>query len=347
MDRQDRDDTEEAPHGGHEPLFSIVIPTFRRPDAVQEAVKALLAQDYPRSRFELIVVDDEGEGCAVAALSDVSGAGVEITYETQRQAGAASARNRGARCAQGDVLLFVDDDIVVGQDHLRRHAQTLPLVGRTLVNGAWVFSPAVLATLERSPFGRFRIDLERRFQEEANRGAVHDGVIEMQMLGSWDLAVPRALFWEIGGFDEDFPVAGAEDQEFSLRARAAGCRLWLDTKIVCLHNDNRLDLMSYCMREERNAQTMPIIARKFPEQFSESAYVLENRPISRADPVRLVMKKVAKALLSRRFALTFLQGMVPILEAGPVPEPALRRLYSTLLGLHLYRGFRRSWGLRS
>ena len=48
------------------PTFSIVVPTFRRPEALRATLTRLLALDYPRDRYEVIVVDDAGE-------SDVAG----------------------------------------------------------------------------------------------------------------------------------------------------------------------------------------------------------------------------------------------------------------------------------
>ena len=324
--------------------FSIVVPTFRRPEALCDTVAALMALDYPRERYEVIVVDDEGEGRAATVLSARETRGVRLALESQSRRGAASARNRGARQAQGDVLLFVDDDIVVAPDHLRRHALTRARHGDALVNGAWEFAPGVAAALERTPFGRFRIELERSFEQEAAGTRLDDGCIEMAMLGSWDLAVGRELFWELGGFDEQFPVAGAEDQDLSLRARAAGCRLLLDTSIRCLHNDNRLDLASYCAREERSAQTMPFLARKHPLEFGSVAYVRENRPLARTDPAPLVLKKAIKSFLASAPVLGALHRLTSLAETRRVPDQFLRRLYLGLLGLHLFRGFRRSWG---
>jgi len=335
-----------SPHpadAGNRPFFSVVMPTFRRPDALREAVGAVLGQEYPGDRYELIVVDDEGEGAAAALISELDTGGLSVAVESQRRRGAATARNCGARRARGEVLLFLDDDIIVASDHLRRHANTLPADRRTLVNGAWEFTPATIETLRRTPFGRFRIELERHFQEEALGLHLRDGIVAMPMLGSWDLAVDRELFWELGGFDEQFPVAGAEDQDFSMRAREAGCVLWLDTKVVCLHNDDRLDLASYCAREERSAQTMPIIARKFPAEFLDTAYITENRPIRRNDPLPLIAKKAMKAILAKPAALYALHQGVRAAERYNVREPMLRGMYRILLGLHLYRGFRKTW----
>jgi GT2 family glycosyltransferase len=327
-----------------QPHFSIVIPTFRRPDALRECVASLLAVDYPSEAFELIVVDDEGEGRAAPALAGIDRGDVAVRLESQRQRGAAAARNRGATVARGEILLFVDDDIIVGPDHLQRHAAAQQLGGdRPLVNGAWRFTPAVQAVLEQTAFGRFRLALEEEFQSAAMGTEIADGIVNMPMLGSWNLSLGRQLFWTIGGFDEDYPVAGAEDQDFSLRARRAGCGLWLDTKIVCLHNDNRLDLEAYCAREERSAQTMPVIARKFPDEFGSSAYVVENRPVRVNDPPGLILKKLIKALLAADAVIRLLHLAVAFAERHGAPERALGRSYRALLGLHLYRGFRRAW----
>jgi GT2 family glycosyltransferase len=259
----------------------------------------------------------------------------------QHQRGAASARNRGARLAGGDLLLFLDDDILVEPDHLHRHLMSRDRHGDAIVNGAWEFAPHVLRALRGTPFGRFRIELERRFQ--ATEASLTDGCIEQASLGSWNLALRRELFWELGGFDEQFPVAGAEDQDFSLRARADGCLLLLDRGIRCLHNDNRLSLRSYCMREERSAQTMPFLARKYPDEFGEVPYVRENRPISRRDPPRLVVKKLLKSVLASGPALETLHRLTELLETAHVSERLLRRAYRPSLGLHLFRGFRRTW----
>ena len=157
----------------------------------------------------------------------------------------------------------------------------------------------------------------------------------MPLLGSGNLAVRRDRFWEIGGFDEDFPVAGAEDQDFSIRARAAGALLLLDTNIRCLQNDNRLTLRDYCAREERSAETMPYLVRKYPSELSQLAYVRENRPIRTGDPPPLVLKKLVKLALAQEAVLEPLHRFVGLVEAAHGPERLLRRLYKMLLGIDL------------
>lgn len=326
------------------PSVSIVVPTFRRPAALLAMLRRVSSLDYPKDRYEVIVVDDDGGGSSAQIAEDVKRQGVQITVGRQDHRGAASARNHGARVASGDLLLFVDDDILIEPDHLRRHRAARERHPQALISGAWRFAPNVAATLESTPFGRYRLELERSFRAEATGCALADGCREMAMLASTNLAVERERFWELGGFDERFPVAGAEDQDFSIRARAAGCVLLLDPTIRCLHNDNRLTLRAYCEREERSAKTMPLLVRKHPEQFGDSAYVRENTPPLRNDPKGLVFKKRLRWALSRQPVLQALHALTAGAERIRMPERMLQRLYRLLLGLHLFRGFRSTWG---
>lgn len=332
-----------------EQSFSIVVPTFRRRDALQATLESLLALEYPPDRYEVIVVDDDADSATQALVSRFAGRGVTLSLESQGNCGAAAARNRGARAAGGELLMFCDDDILVSRSHLKQHLAVRERHGDVIVNGAWEFTPDVFGRLRSTHFGRYRIELEKRFQDEAAGAPVAGDptCLQMSMLGSWDLVLTRERFWDIGGFDEDFPVAGAEDQDFSLRAREAGAQLLLATKIRCLHNDNRLTLEAYCAREERSAQTMPFMARKYPSQFGEAPYLRENRPISRSDPAGLMMKKAVKAVMASGPVLWALHRVVAVLEAVHAPQRLLGGVYDRLLGLHLFRGVRMAWGRAS
>jgi GT2 family glycosyltransferase len=330
---------------GTDPTFSIVVPTFRRPDALEETLAAILRLDYRTDRYQVVVVDDGADDATAGIVDRFRGHGVELMVEAQKHRGAARARNLGARLADGEMLLFCDDDMILEPSYLRGHLAVRERHGDAVVSGAWRFSPKVMEALGSSPFGRYRIHLERGFQEDGGGRPLdgEPGCLLMPLLGSGNLALRRDRFWEIGGFDEDFPVAGAEDQDFSIRARAAGALLVLDTNIHCLHNDNRLTLRDYCAREERSAETMPYLVRKYPSELGQVPYVRENRPIRAGDPPSLVLKKVVKTVLAGPALLEFVHRSVGLLEAAHGPERLLRRLYKMLLGIHLFRGFRRSW----
>jgi GT2 family glycosyltransferase len=329
-----------------DPTFSVVVPTFRRPTALKATLAGLLAMDYDHDRYEVIVIDDGGDEIATGrVIAGFRNNGAPVRFKSQDRLGAARARNRGARIADGELVLFCDDDMLVEPSHLRLHLSTHRGHPTALVSGAWEFAPAVEAELCKTAFGRYRIELERRYQEAAGGEPLDDEqeCFQMPLLGAGNLALSRELFWEIGGFDEDFPVAGAEDQDFSIRAIAAGATLILDKRIRCYQDDNRITLRSYCAREERSAQTVPVLARKYPVKFADSPYVLENRPVSLDDGPRLIAKKLLKRVLAADPSLAILHGLAAGLEKVRAPETLLRRYYAALLGIHLYRGFRQTW----
>jgi GT2 family glycosyltransferase len=331
--------------GVSEPSFSIVVPTFRRPEALRETLVALTSLDYEPDRYEVIVVDDGDDDETARVIESLDGHSVVVRLDRQRRLGAARARNRGAGRASGDFLLFCDDDMVLAPSDLRERERAFGRHGDVAVAARWEFSPAATQALMSTPFGRYRIDLERHFQREA-AGEPADGdpeCLRMELVAAASLSLGRERFAQLGGFDESFPFAGAEDQDFSLRARAAGMTLLLDTRICALHNDSNFTLSDYCARERRSAQTVAVLARKYPTELSHTPYVLENRPIQAEDPPRLKLKKLVKAGLGQERSLSVLRRLVGRGEQAHLSDRTLRRLYRRLLGLHLFRGFRQAW----
>ena len=86
------------------PEFSIVIPTFNRPRRLAECLRALTALQYATEDFEVIVVDD-GSTEDLRPVIEAVQARIPIQLIVKENAGPASARNRGAACARGEVLV--------------------------------------------------------------------------------------------------------------------------------------------------------------------------------------------------------------------------------------------------
>ena len=101
------------------PLISIIIPTFRRPTHLKVCLESFTRIDYPRNRFEVIVVDDGSPNPPKAVLADFSEQ-FDVSLLTTSHAGPAKARNRGAEIANGDILAFTDDDCEPAADWLMK-----------------------------------------------------------------------------------------------------------------------------------------------------------------------------------------------------------------------------------
>jgi len=89
------------------PRVSIIIPTFRRPERAVEATRSALAQACAAS-FEVVLVDNDPEGSALAPLRALDDPRVVVCHEPRP--GVANARNAGLRAARGELIAFLDDD---------------------------------------------------------------------------------------------------------------------------------------------------------------------------------------------------------------------------------------------
>jgi GT2 family glycosyltransferase len=323
------------------PTVSFVVPTYRRPDVLRPTLVALLAVDYPHDRYEVIVVDDgSADETADVVVELQKGAEAKLVYIQQENAGAATARNRGARSATGDLLIFVDDDMVVEPSHIGDHLATRATQGDALVNGHWEFPAGLVNVLAATPFGRFRLGLERWVKDGIAKTPLTDGCESPSAVTACNLGLRRALFLELGGFDETFPFAGYEDQELSYRAVRAGCPLVYDRRIQLVHNDQRSTLLQFGARQRRGACSAVYLAHRHPAEFGELRVVVENGPLKRSDPPRRLAKKLVKSGVSTATALRVVHAGVRLLERVAPDSRVLQRTYWSVCGLYIFRGVR-------
>lgn len=324
-----------------ETSVTIIIPTYRRPAALDSTLRALRGLYYPQDRLEVIIVDDDGE-----AGRDVHEV-VRRHYPSEDEArimlqthlGAASARNAGARRASGEVLIFLDDDIIVRPDHIRRHLETHARYGDCLVNGHWEFAPELKTALLGSSFGRFRLEVEERVKADVAMVALGDGCYEASTITACNMSASRNTFWRLGGFDEDFPMAGSEDYDIGRRALSAKTRLIFNANIHLLHSDERTTIEQYGDRQRQHGHTAVVLAAKYPERRA-MRIIYENSPIARGEQWQLASKKLCKLILSRSVILSAIIKMLSLAATLTHDSDRMSILYRKTMGLYLFLGVR-------
>jgi glycosyltransferase involved in cell wall biosynthesis len=201
------------------PVLSVVIPTHDAGAFLPRAVAALLKSDLPRSRWELIVVDDASSGGpptaqGVDSIIDLRGA----------PRGPAAARNIGAEAARAPIVAFIDADVCVRPDTLRRmaaHFDDDP--GVAAVFGSYDATPA-----EPGVVSQYRNLLHHYVHQQKN------GDVNSFWAGCG--AVRRAPFLEVGMFDDArYTTPQIEDIELGYRLRDRGYRILLDPDIQGTH----------------------------------------------------------------------------------------------------------------
>ena len=214
-------------------FFSVVVPTFRRPAQLAECLDALAGQDYPRERFEVVVVDD-GSGAPPAEVVARFRPRLVVTLLTPPHAGPAAARNAGARRARAPFLAFTDDDCAPDPGWLRALEARLREAPERAVGGRTVNA------LPRNLFSAASQSLTEYLYAyfDAARGGA-------SFFASNNLALSAELFAVVGGFDESFPLAAGEDRELCDRWRARGYELTYAPEAVVRHA-HALTLRSFC-----------------------------------------------------------------------------------------------------
>jgi glycosyltransferase involved in cell wall biosynthesis len=102
------------------PFVTVLIDTYNYGAYVEEAVRSALAQEYPRERREIVVVDDGSTDDTPARLRKF---GESIRYFRKPNGGQASAFNFGFEQARGEIVAFLDADDVWLPGKLRRMAR--------------------------------------------------------------------------------------------------------------------------------------------------------------------------------------------------------------------------------
>lgn len=184
-------------------MISIIIPAYNSETTLARCLEACLNQTCPDT--EIIVVDD---GSADAGADVAARLGVRCIRQANQ--GPAAARNRGATAAGGDILVFTDADCVPEPEWLER-----------LLTG---FKPGIVAAGGTYGIANPHSLLARMVHEEiAVRHEKMKG--DVDFLGSFNVAVEAGAFRRVGGFDESFRKASAEDNDLAYRLQDAGGRL--------------------------------------------------------------------------------------------------------------------------
>ncbi len=101
---------------------TVVVPHYESPRALSLTLSALARQTYPRELLQVLVVDD-GSPTAPRAGEELGDLDVDVLVQQRRGFGAGRARNLGASVAKGDILLFVDSDMVAEPHLVEAHAR--------------------------------------------------------------------------------------------------------------------------------------------------------------------------------------------------------------------------------
>jgi glycosyltransferase involved in cell wall biosynthesis len=200
---------------GKRPFVSVIVPVYNGEEMIGPCIESLLAQDYPKKRFEILVVDN---GSTDATAEIIRRYPVRYVLEDQVKT-SYGARNRGAREGRGELLAFCDAD-----------ETALPHWLRALVDALEEDCGGASGPMLADPAAHDALSIYAA--KDANPHDMREACdIELAVTGN--VLYRRDLFDALGGFNT--ATRTGADLDFSDRVRQAGKRIRFTPEAVVYH----------------------------------------------------------------------------------------------------------------
>ena len=225
------------------PLISVIIPTYNREQVLRETLNEVLQQNYPN--FEVIVVDQTQthEPETQTYLNQLTEAG-KIQYYRVNWASLPGARNYAVRRSQGDIILFIDDDVQLPEGYLFAHAHNYIPEKNPQAEKIGAVAGRVFDRMKLGDSGG-NLTIETLPPEASDPGIawyhidlVHT-VKPQQVISArgCNMSFRREIFDKFGlTFDERFKGSAVrEESDFCLRLRKTNYIIWYDPEAYLIH----------------------------------------------------------------------------------------------------------------
>jgi len=299
--------------------ISVVIPTRNRAGHLSRPLQALARQSFPRERFEVLVVDNASTDNTQEVAAEFEKTFLHFKLLSETQLGPARARNCGIRESVGELVLFLDDDVIPAprllEEHWlahQRHPESA-ILGRVTFPWEGTESPFRWVVIHRPEYLQsFRFD--------------DPGNVPFNHFYSCNVSLPRSAFACVGLFDEGFRSYGFEDTEFGYRLVRSEVRIVFNPQAEGLHDFQRT-FVQFAENRFQAGESFHRLLEKFPELSSWSA--------QQGSPHR---RWIARSLGFLAFPLVpFFNSRPPVLLRFLLP--VLGRACACHLQYRFWRGF--------
>jgi glycosyltransferase involved in cell wall biosynthesis len=191
-------------------FISVVIPTYNRLPILQKCLRALENQQYgePIAHYEVVVVDDGSTDATLDWLQQTDLP--HVRWFQQDHQGPAAARNLGVQRAKGNIIVFIDSDLVVTEQFLQSHAEALRQGEQDLGHNRIFTYGSVINTCNFA-------DPTSEPYKITDFSAAY--------FATGNVAIERHWLEQAGLFDTRFQLYGWEDLELGVRLKQLGLKL--------------------------------------------------------------------------------------------------------------------------
>ncbi|EAY30074.1 glycosyltransferase family 2 protein [Microscilla marina] len=210
----------------HSTKVSVIVPSYNGAHKLPNILKALEAQTI--QDFETVVVVDGSTDNTREVLEGTQWKLKDLNVVYRQNGGRAVARNVGVAAAQGDLLVFFDDDVRPIPECLALHVQHAVAKPHTILVGP----PFEDISKMKTDFQLFRAYLSRTWLPVEGYGRIPNA---QPFITAADFSLSKSLFDKLGGFDKR--LNDAEDFDLAVRAVQQQIPIYFNKDVVVWHDD--------------------------------------------------------------------------------------------------------------
>lgn len=247
--------------------FSLIAPTFGRPEEVTEFLESLLKQEY--DDFEVIISDGTpGDTLRPELQRFLGNSTYPLTIHYEEFLPVSDARNDGARIARGEYLIFLDSDCIIPPDYLKKVEKGLQETGFEVFGGP---------DAAHKDFTHLQKAISYSMTSLFTTGGIRGGKKRVGVFHprGFNMGVHRKAFESVGGYSS---FRCGEDIELSIRLIKAGFKTGLIPEAYVFHK-RRTSLKQFYRQVFRFGAARINIWKRHPEELKlthlfPSAFVL-------------------------------------------------------------------------
>jgi len=198
--------------------LSIIIPSYNSIKTIDNCLSSIFKSKF--KNYEVIVVSDNSNDGSNNIIKKYPCRLIKL----KRNVGAAAARNVGAKIAKGDILVFLDSDVIIKSNALKIINKNFKNKKINLIQGIYSHKPnykKLTTQYLQSHTCYYLFSKNKKFTES---------------LCTCFVSIRRELFLEIKGFDENFHSSNSEDEDLGYRLIGKGHLIPIDRRLNAFHD---------------------------------------------------------------------------------------------------------------
>ena len=200
--------------------ISIIIPVYNSSLTLKECLEAIFNSNF--KNFEVIVISDNSTDNSVGIAKQYQCKIIELSENK----GPAFARNEGAKISEGDILLFVDSDVIIKKDALNYLSEKFLQNEIDAIQGIYSHEPTY-----KSIITQYQMSYNCYYIWPENKKYA-------STLSTCCLAIRKKIFLNLKGFNVNFKRPSAEDEEFGYFLIAKGYKILILRELKVEHRIN-------------------------------------------------------------------------------------------------------------